>query len=487
MTEALFDHLRQSTWFAAAAAILTMAFRNNGANVRFLIWLSASVKFLIPFPLLVLLGKYVRWETVFPVLHARSQLALVLDQVGEPAAMVTARLGTAPLASAVGHTHWTAWAVILGAWSIGFLGVIGRGVLQWARLRAVVKASAPLDIRAPIPVRETKTALEPGIFGIVSPVLLLPAGIEKHLAPNQVDSILAHELCHWRRRDNLTAAVHVLVEALFWFHPAVWWLGNRMIIERERACDEAVIQSGGDRKIYAEGILKVCQLYLQPPLWCAAGVSAGTLRQRIEEIMTSQVSGLRLPKKCLLSVTGLMAIAGPIGIGLATGLQAAAQAQEPAGASLNGVEMKHYVSSQWNFALDVPKSWDAFPPVSGNSPFEVIRFLSYESGEHRLIIFRFPHDPRSSIKSHAESAQQILAKHGFSHFVTAQTNIGSRQVVTLDFDIPRNGGIWSCREYFIADGTLEYVLGFGTSTNRGAMFDLYDHMAKTFVIEEPAT
>jgi bla regulator protein blaR1 len=53
MTEALINHLWQSTLFASAAAMLTLAFRNNGASIRFLIWLAASVKFLIPFPLAV--------------------------------------------------------------------------------------------------------------------------------------------------------------------------------------------------------------------------------------------------------------------------------------------------------------------------------------------------------------------------------------------------------------------------------------------------
>src|SRR3977135_4480344 len=128
------------------------------------------------------------------------------------------------------------------------------------KFRAVVKESAPLNIEAPIPVRGTPSAVEPGIFGIFQPILLLPDGIVTHLAAEQLAAILAHELCHWRRKDNLTAALHMLVEALFWLHPLVWWLGGRMIVERERACDEAVIQSGSNRRVYAEGILKVCQL-----------------------------------------------------------------------------------------------------------------------------------------------------------------------------------------------------------------------------------
>jgi bla regulator protein BlaR1 len=54
-----------------------------------------------------------------------------------------------------------------------------------------------------------------------------------------MEAMLAHELCHVRRRDNLTSAMHMVVEVVFWFHPLVWWIGVRLMEERERACDEA--------------------------------------------------------------------------------------------------------------------------------------------------------------------------------------------------------------------------------------------------------
>jgi beta-lactamase regulating signal transducer with metallopeptidase domain len=72
--------------------------------------------------------------------------------------------------------------------------------------------------------------LEPGLVGIFRPVILLPEGIDTRLSQTEIDAVLAHEICHLQRRDNLTAALHMLVEALFWFHPLVWWLGA----QRER-------------------------------------------------------------------------------------------------------------------------------------------------------------------------------------------------------------------------------------------------------------
>jgi len=55
-----------------------------------------------------------------------------------------------------------------------------------------------------------------------------------------------------RRRDNLATVIHMAVEVVFWFHPLVWWLGARLIEERERACDEEVPRNGGEPRAYAE-------------------------------------------------------------------------------------------------------------------------------------------------------------------------------------------------------------------------------------------
>jgi len=79
--------------------------------------------------------------------------------------------------------------------------------------------------------------------------------------------------------------------------------------------------------------------------------------------------------------------------------------------------------------------------------------------------------------------QQLLTKNDFGNFATAETIIASRPALTLDFDRPKSDGTWSCRHYFLVEGTLGYTLGFGT-TNKAGMFELYDRMAKSFQILE---
>ena len=159
--------------------------------------------------------------------------------------------------------------------------------------------------------------MEPGIFGILRPVLLMPEGILERLTAEQMRAIVAHEMCHVRRRDNLTFTVHMIVEAMFWFHPAVWWIGARLVEERERACDEVVLATGGEAQVYAEGILNVCKFYVESPLACVAGVTGADLKKRIVRIMSQHVvRKLNFSRKLLLTVAGLLVITIPIVFGL---------------------------------------------------------------------------------------------------------------------------------------------------------------------------
>jgi bla regulator protein blaR1 len=159
--------------------------------------------------------------------------------------------------------------------------------------------------------------LEPGVFGLFRPVLLLPADIMKRLTSAQFDAVVAHELCHVQRLDNLTASVHMFVEALFWFYPMVWWIGARMIEERERACDEAVLSLGSEPREYAEGILSVCKSYLESPLKSFSGVTGSDLRKRIHAILTGHVADeLNSNRKAVLAITATLALAAPITVGV---------------------------------------------------------------------------------------------------------------------------------------------------------------------------
>src|SRR5262249_54214825 len=177
---------------------------------------------------------------------------------------------------------------------------------RWKRIGELRRRATPLRLRncieSAIPIMSTPGLVEPGVFGVFRPILLLPEGIGERLNDAQLEAILAHELCHVRRRDNLTATIHMAVQAVFWFHPLVWWLGARLVDERERACDEEVLRLGNRPQVYAAGILNVCKLYVESPLACVSGVTGADLKKRIGSIMAG--GGAWGPRLCTKKVLG---------------------------------------------------------------------------------------------------------------------------------------------------------------------------------------
>jgi bla regulator protein blaR1 len=306
----LANHLWQSTLFAAAAGLLCLALGKQRAQVRYGVWLAASVKFLVPFALLVSIGSQFHWRAAASI--AQSPVPVTMEQISQPFARPT----SAP-ALDVPTTASQAAAILFAIWFCGFAAVGVAWLRRWWNIRAVVRAASPVPIDIPVRTLSSSAPVEPGVFGIFRPVLLLPEGILERLSPAQFDAILAHELCHVRRRDNFAAAVHMTVEALFWFHPLVWWIGARLMEERERACDEDVLGNAAEPEDYAEGILTVCKFYLASPLRCVSGVTGSNLKKRMEEIMTRRaLHNLTLPKKLLLVACAILAVGIPIAIGI---------------------------------------------------------------------------------------------------------------------------------------------------------------------------
>jgi uncharacterized protein (TIGR03435 family) len=320
-TAELVNHLWQSTLVTFIAWLLALVLRNNNARTRYWVWMIASVKFLIPFSILIAAGESLRKLAANPI--PRPAAAAVMEQIAQPFPQVQSFAAT-------GHTNFAHSfnlpAVLLFVWTSGVLTVALSWCLKWRKIRSIVRVARPETFAPGVPVLSSPWLGEPGVFGIFRQVLLLPEGIVTRLTPSQLEAILAHEMCHVRRRDNLTFAIHMGVETLFWFHPLIWLIGARLVEERELACDEAVLQSGSEAEVYAEGILKVCKFYVESPLACASGVSGSDLKRRVVRIMTERIGErLSMGRKLLLSVTGLMAVALPIAIGLAHAPQLLAQ------------------------------------------------------------------------------------------------------------------------------------------------------------------
>lgn len=327
MTTVFVDHLWQSTLFALAAALLTQLLRNNAARFRYWVWLAASAKFLIPFAWLTVLGAHLLSHSAISGRLVPESFASVVQQIADP-------LGTSGvIVRAPPPTGFHISELLAAIWVVGCVALLARWLTRWLRIKAATRSATPAPVEAPIEVRSTRLLWEPGVVGILRPVLLLPEGISARLTPSQLQAVIAHELCHVRRRDNLTATIHMVVEVLFWFHPLVWWIGARLVDERERACDEAVVELGNEPQTYAEGILKVCQFYMESKLACVSGVSGASLKKRIEDIMSNRMTAhLTSAKKILLASVTAAALVVPVVVGLVTAPRVIAQTPSAASA-----------------------------------------------------------------------------------------------------------------------------------------------------------
>lgn len=308
---ALENHLWQSTAFAAAALLVTFALRKNQARARYWVWLVASLKFLLPLSLLFAIGGYLRPAPVVTV--APKPVSIAMQQIAQPFSDYAAvGVFDAPVDAHDSNIP----LMLLAIWSCGIVVIAFSWWRRWRRVRRACVGARAAFVHRGVPVRSSPSLIEPGVFGIFKPVLLLPRGIADRLTPEQLDAILAHEMCHVRRRDNLTAALHMFVEAIFWFHPLVWWIGAQMVEERERACDEEVLMRGGEAETYAEGILEVCKFYAESPVACVSGVSGADLKKRIVRIMTGQFAAkLSVGGKVLLGAVAVAAVAVPLVFG----------------------------------------------------------------------------------------------------------------------------------------------------------------------------
>jgi len=345
------DHLWQSTAVVLAAWLVTLALRANQARVRHAIWLAASIKFLVPFALLIAAGNLLPHpkQAVAPVVYS------AMDVVEEPFAQ-----SFVPLPPPVVHVptireraEAVMPLVLFALWVMGAGVVVFRWTRSWRVVRRTLREAQVVDdgreweilrrvegsIRT-VELRLSEERMEPGIYGVWRPVLVWPRELSARLDDAHIEAIVAHELAHVRRHDNLSAALHMLVESIFWFHPAVWWMERQMVKEREQACDEAVVAlslNGQSSEVevcdpvdvqasyaetYAEALLKTCRFCIESPLPCVAGVTGADLRQRVVDIVTGrELLQMSWPKKILISAAAVCVVAAPVVLGQAKAAQ----------------------------------------------------------------------------------------------------------------------------------------------------------------------
>ena len=246
---------------------------------------------------------------------------------------------------------WAGW--ILGAWTLGTAFMLLRLVAgyRWLHQRKTQASPTPLAARTVawmkhggsarrIGVAVSEDVATPVAAGPFRPLILMPARLIDRLDSEQIEQIGLHEAAHFARWDDYTLLFQRVMEAVFVFHPVVHWIGRRLDIERELACDDVVVASTGRARLYAECLTRVAELAsgLAVPSVAAPAVEIrSVLERRLDMLLdknrrsNTHLSRLRLAvATALLAVAVGIAAAGPQLVAFAT---PAGTAGAPAAAS----------------------------------------------------------------------------------------------------------------------------------------------------------
>jgi uncharacterized protein (TIGR03435 family) len=193
---------------------------------------------------------------------------------------------------------WLSW--VAAAWMTGvvifWLRLLGGWMIA-ERLRRRHVSPAPsqwqcrfdalrTQLRVSRPVRLLVSGLvhAPAVVGLLRPVVLVPAGALAGLPAEQIEALLLHELAHIRRYDYLVNALQNMVEALLFYHPAVWWVSGHVRFERELCCDDVAVAVTGDAEGYARALAEVGAAD-HAHYHAAVAATGGSLANRIARLL----------------------------------------------------------------------------------------------------------------------------------------------------------------------------------------------------------
>ncbi len=168
--------------------------------------------------------------------------------------------------------------------------------------------SAELRLTPAVQLMESALVRTPMVIGWLKPLILLPVGAVNHLSTAQVEAILAHELAHIARHDYLLNLLQSVIEALFYFNPAVWFISTRIRTERENCCDDIAVQLCGNSLTYAKALVALQEMQMAAPDFAMAFAKKRShLLARIQRILQPNQHNSNVMEK--LSATLLLTLA----------------------------------------------------------------------------------------------------------------------------------------------------------------------------------
>jgi ankyrin repeat protein/beta-lactamase regulating signal transducer with metallopeptidase domain len=342
------EYLSAQSWqisvLAVTVALLSRVLRNRSAHVRYLLWLIVLAKCLVPpaleVPVAVLppsASPTILEPLIMPALEAiTSAPSIPVDEGPTPAAL-TGPAGSAPLSP----RQWLALTWLVGAMLFALAALAkAASTVQWLRRQ---RRTLPDSGRA-----STDTLLssfgvrrvprmwliegigQPFVWGLVRGDIYLPTRFARSEDPQRQRDILGHELSHVLRFDAFVNTLQIVAQAIFWFHPFVWWANRKTRQEREKCCDEmAIARFGASVKSYSTAIVETLARAGQSGRPIPSLAVAGSLKHIEERIKAMMTPGKKFYKRPSLITAGIVLLAALVTVPTALVLTARAQTQPP--------------------------------------------------------------------------------------------------------------------------------------------------------------
>jgi len=198
-----------------------------------------------------------------------------------------------------------------GWWLMQRLRYTGMARVPESVRESLTRLSLRIGIRRQVGLLVCERISSPLAMGIMRSLIVLPVAALTSLSAEQLEVVLAHELAHIRRADYLWNMLQTMIETLFFFHPAVWWVSGNLRHQRELCCDDVALACCSDPLVYATALLRLeeqrgSRLHLAMAL---DGHESGSgLRTRIARILGEEAHGRR--EIAPVTVVGVCAVVG---------------------------------------------------------------------------------------------------------------------------------------------------------------------------------
>lgn len=291
---ALVHFLWQGVLIALVLAVAYAAFHKAGARARYSLACGAMALMVLS-----VTGTFV-WLWFALAAEPATTAGRLAPVAGTGFAAAQAGAATHTIQLQAQLAAWLPWLDCL--WLAGVLVLSARSICGWVvaqRLRCwnttpvdsvweqrARRLAQALKVSRPVRISKSVLAQLPAVVGWLRPVILVPASAFAGVDPQQLEALLAHELAHIRRHDYLLNLIQTAAETLLFYHPAVWWVGRRIRIERENCCDDLAVSACGDVLTYARALTRLEELRAGESRYAMAA-DGGVLLTRIRRLIAS--------------------------------------------------------------------------------------------------------------------------------------------------------------------------------------------------------